>query len=48
MALELFCDSRNERGLRFWTSDRRDFEIIGPGYGDCFASFVYHRCTGLT
>jgi hypothetical protein len=34
MPLELFCDRRNERGLRFWTGDRRGFEVIGPGYGE--------------
>jgi hypothetical protein len=34
MPLELFCDRRNERGLRFWTSDRRGFVVIGPGYGE--------------
>jgi len=31
MPFELFCDRRNERGLRFWTSEARAFEVIGPG-----------------
>lgn len=32
--LELFCDRRNDRGLRFWTGERRGFEVIGSGYGE--------------
>jgi len=31
---ELFCDRRNERGLRFWTDTKRGFEVIGAAYGD--------------
>jgi hypothetical protein len=34
MPLELFCDRRNARGLRFWTSERRGYVVIGPGYGE--------------
>lgn len=34
MPFELFCDRRNDRGLRFWTGQKRGFEIIGPGYGE--------------
>lgn len=32
--LELFCDGRNQRGLRFWTDPKRGFEVIGAAYGD--------------
>lgn len=34
MPFELFCDRRNAHGLQFWTSQKRGFEIIGPGYGE--------------
>ena len=34
MPIELFCDGRNERGLRFWTGASRGFEVIGQGYGE--------------
>lgn len=34
MPFELFCDRRNERGLRFWTDRKRGFEIIGDAHGE--------------
>lgn len=32
MPIELFCESRNERGLRFWGA--RGFQVVGHAYGD--------------
>jgi ribosomal protein S18 acetylase RimI-like enzyme len=34
MPFELYCDRRNERGLRFWTGAPRSYEVVGPGYAE--------------